>query len=156
MSRERKQAERLARKREYRASREAKVLRTTMLSSDRAFEKNAADLLKQLDALPGKPEEKYMVLLRCSDGDVYSYPIYGCADGFTAAMQDAIKKHQRAGRPEIEGGLVQGIGSASFNPPDALVQMMAMGAKVLVTNRLENRQSIDGELNGTFGQGGQR
>jgi hypothetical protein len=156
MSRERKQAERLARKREYRASREARVLRTTVLSSDEAVEKNAADLRRQLDALPGKPEEKYMALLRCGDGDLYSYPIYGCADGFTAALQDAISKHRQMGRPEIEGGFVQGIGSTSFSPPDVLVQMMAMGAKVLVTNRLENRRSVDGELNGAFGQGGQQ
>lgn len=156
MSRERKQAERLARKREYRERRQARVLRTTVLSSDRAVQKNAADLLRQLDALPGKPEEKYVVLLRCADGDVYSYPIYGCTDGFTAAMQDAMRKHQQAARPEINGGLVQGIGSTSFSPPDALVQMMAMGAKVLVTNRLENRQSTDGELNGAFAQGGRQ
>jgi len=154
MSRMKREAERLGRKREYRARQGARILRSMALSSDGAIEKNLADLQKQLRVLPGKPEEKYMVLLRCGDGDFYSYPIYDCADGFTAAMQDAIKKHQRAGHPEIKGGLVQGIGSASFNPPDALVQMMAMGAKVLVTNRLENRQSIDGELNCVFAQGG--
>lgn len=156
MSRERKQAERLARKREYRASRGARVLRTTMLSDDLAVAKRSAELAKQMEALPGKPEEKYMVFLRCSGSDFYTYPIYGCADGFTAAMQDAIKKHQNAGRPEVLGGYVQGIGSAAFRPPDALVQMMAMGVKVVVTNRIENRQSTEGALDGSFVQGEQQ
>src|SRR2546428_4530749 len=127
MSRERKQAERIARKREYRAGRAARVLRTTTLSTDRAVEKNITDLKKQLDALPGKPEEKYMVILHCSDNAFYTYPIYGCPDGFTAAMQSAIEKHQKMGHPEIQRGMVQGIGNTSFNPPDELVQMMAMG-----------------------------
>jgi len=146
--------ERLARKQEYRIRRGARLLRSKELSSDAAVQKNLADLRKHLRALPGKLEEKYMVLLRCSDGDVYSYPIYGCTDGFTAALHDAITKHQHAARPEIKGGFVQGIGSTAFRPPDALVQVMAMGGKVLVTNRLENRQSVDGELNGIFVQGG--
>lgn len=153
MSRNRNEAERLARKREYRLNRGARVLRTTTLSSDGAVEKSAAELKKQLDALPGKPEEKYMVFLRCSDNDFYTYPIYGCPNGFTAAMQDAIEKHQNAVRAEILGGFVQGIGNARFNPPDVLVQMMAMGVNVLVTNRIENRLSIDGALNGAFAQG---
>jgi hypothetical protein len=153
MSRQKREAERLARKREYRANRAAMILRTMSLSSDGAVRKTATDLKKQLDALPGKPQEKYMVVLRCSGNDFYSYPIYGCPDGFTAAMQDAIKKHQKMDRSEIEGGIVQGIGDTSFNPPDVLVQMMAMDVKVAVTNRIENRQSIDGELDGAFAQG---
>ena len=153
MSRQKREAERLARKREYRANRGAMVLRTMSLSSDEAVGTIAANLKKHLDALPGNPQEKYVVVLRCSDNDFYTYPIYGCPDGFTAAMQDAIKKHQKMARPEIKGGVVQGIGKTSFNPPDVLVQMMAMGVKVAVTNRLENRQSIDGELDGAFAQG---
>jgi hypothetical protein len=153
MSRRKREAERLARKRDYRANRRAMILRTMSLSNNGAVERSAADLKKQLDAMPGKPQEKYIVVLRCSGNDFYSYPIYGCPDGFTAAMQDAIKKHQKMDRPEIEGGVVQGIGKTSFNPPDVLVQMMAMGVKVAVTNRLENRLSIDGELDGAFAQG---
>ena len=154
MSRETKEAERLARKRAYRANRGAQVLRTTTLSSEESVNKTIAGVHKQLHVLPGKPEEKYMVILRCVGNNFYSYPIYGCPDGFTAAMRDAITKHQEMDRPEIEGGVVQGIGNICFNPPDAMVQVMAMGANVAVTNRLENRQADDPTLRGQFGQGG--
>lgn len=154
MSRERKLAERIARKKEYRASSEARSLRTLTLSTEEAISKSLAGLERQLRALPGKSEEKYMAVLHCTDNNFYSYPIYSCPNGFTAAMQDAIKKHQEVERPQVVGGMVQGIGNASFNPPDELVQMMAMGVKVLVTNRVENTLPNDQNLRGTLGQGG--
>jgi len=152
MSRERKEQERIAKKLAYRTEREAKPLR--MVGHD--TKKYVKRILRQLNAMPGKPEEKYLVLLRCSDGRIYSYPIFCCSEGFTAAMQDAIQKHQSAGRPEIEGGMVQGIGSTSFRPPDTFVQMIAMGANVVVTNRLENRKTSSASLFGSFGMGGGR
>jgi len=154
MSRARKEAERLARKREYRANRIANVICSGSLSSDDEMQKIAVRLAKQMVALPGAPEQKYMVVLLCGKDGCYTYPIFGCPDGFTAAMQDAIKKHQEMNRPDIQGGFVKGIGDALFRPPDALVQMMAMGVDVLVTNRLENRPSHDPTLHGDFGQGG--
>ena len=154
MSRERKLAERIARKKQYRDSSGPRTLRTATLSSEERIDNTSVDLQKQLNALPGKPEEKYMVVLHCSDNNFYSYPIYGCPNGFTAAMQDAINKHKRMDRPEIQRGIVKGIGNTSFNPPDELVQMMAMGCKVVVTNRLENKQVNDPNLRGKIGQGG--
>lgn len=154
MSREKKERERNERKRMYRAECEARVLRTKSMSSESDVQACIAEVKKHLNALPGKPEEKYAVILRCGDGGFYSYPIYGCSDGFTAAMQDAIGKHQNAGRAPIQGGLVQGIGNMVYQPPDFLVQAMAMGAKVLVTNRLENRRTDDQTLRGIFGMGG--
>ena len=154
MSRERKQAERLARKREYRANRGAKVICSGSVSSDEEIQKATVRLAKQLEVMPGAPEHKYMVFLLCGEDGCYTYPIFGCPDGFTADMQDAIKKHQDMNRPEIQGGFVKSIGDALFRPPDAMVQMMAMGVNVLVTNRLDNRPSDDPTLRGQFGQGG--
>src|SRR5450631_2782711 len=101
MSRERRLAERIARKKQYRDRTEPRTLRTETLSSEEQIENSIADLKKQLNALPGKPEEKYMVVLHCSDDNFYSYPIYGCLNGFTAAMHDAINKHKRMERPQI-------------------------------------------------------
>src|SRR3984885_3876592 len=154
MSRERKLAERIARKKQHRDSSGPRTLRTATLSSEERIANTSVDLLKQLNALPGKPEEKYMDVLHCSDNHFYSYPIYACPNGCTAAMQDATNKHQRMERPEIQRGIVKGIGNPSFSPPDQLVQMMAMGWKVLVTNRLENRQANDPNQRGKIGQGG--
>jgi hypothetical protein len=104
--------------------------------------------------MPGKPEEKYIVLLRCSDSGIYSYPIYGCSDGFTAALKDAIEKHQELTSAAIERGMVQGVGDGSYNPPDYLVRMMALGAKVIVSNRVQNRVTKKTDLRGIVGQGG--
>lgn len=154
MSRARKEAERLARKREYRANRGSRLICSGAVSTDDEMQKTAVRLAKQLDAMPGAPEHKYMVFLVCAEDGCYTYPIYGCADGFTAALQDAIKKHQEMNRPEIQGGFVKGIGDSVFRPPDAIVQMMAMGVNVVTTNRLENRPSGDPNLRGSFGQGG--
>lgn len=154
MSKEKRQRERIARKNAYRAECGTRGLRTRPLSSEEDVEACIADIKKHLNALPGTPEEKYMVRLRCAEADFYSYPIGGCRDGFTAALQEAVKQHQRAGRAPIQGGIVQGIGDVVYQPPDFLVQAMAKGAKVLVTNRLENRRTDDRSLRGLFGQGG--
>ncbi len=154
MSRERKLAERIARKKQYRDGSEPRTLRTKTLSSNEQIGKSIADLKRQLNSLPGKPEEKYMTVLHCSDNNFYTYPIYRCPNGFTAAMQDAINKHQGMERPQIVRGMVHGVGNVSFNPPDGVVQIMAMGGKVLVTNRLENKPANDPNLRGKMGQGG--
>lgn len=151
MSRERKEKERMAKKLAYRAERGSRVLQISSSSDD--TDAYVRRLLRQLDAMPGKPEEKYIVLLRCSDSDIYSYPIYGCSEGFTAALQDAIAKHKDARRADIRSGCVQGIGDTLYQPPDYLVRGIANGAKVLVTRRLENSQAAAGDLRGSFGQG---
>lgn len=150
MSREKKQQERLSRKKEYRKTQEARVLGFGRGS----VEKYVHDINKQMDAMPGKPEEKYMVFLRCSNNTIYSYPIYGCSDGFTAALRDAIEKHRNLIPAVIEGGIVQGIGDITYEPPDYLVQMMALGANIVVTNRLQNRVAKESDLRGSIGQGG--
>jgi len=152
MSRERKERERIARKQAFRAEQEARVLRSVPFG--KSVETCERQLLRQLDAMPGRPEEKYIVFLRCSDNGVYSYPLYGCTEGFTAALKDAIEKHKEAGRADIQSGCVQGVGDTLYQPPDYLVRGIANGAKVLVTRRVENRQAIAGALRGGFGQGG--
>ena len=138
MSREKRKRKRQQRREIYRQQSNGRVIRTGIFSPE-AMSHQAALLAKQFEAMPGKPEEKYLVVLGCAGNTIFTYPIYGCADGFTAALQDAIRKHQRENRPQIQSGRVQGIGDFVFAPPDLLVQMMAKGVPVLVTNRAENR-----------------
>jgi hypothetical protein len=98
-------------------------------------------LKRQFDAMPGPAEEKYLVALRCKDGGVYHYPIYQCKDGFTAALKDAILKHQEENRPTVDGGMVQGCGTTTFDPPDSIVQLIAAGGEVIAVNKLHNNPS---------------
>lgn len=154
MSREKKERQRLLRRQDYRAQQTGRVLRAITPRSEAEVERFFEQTMKQMDAMPGKPDEKFVVFLRCSNGVVFTYLIYGCVEGFTAAMRDAIEKHREANRPAIEGGAVRGVGNASFTPPDFMVQMMAKGVRVLLTNRLENRPADSRELFGDFGQGG--
>ena len=149
MTREKKPLE-IDRKHEYPASFGARMLSSTSM----ALEECLGDIRKQMKTMPGRAEEKYVVFLHCSDNSLHAYPIYECSEGFTAAMQCAIEEHQRLTLAVIDGGLVHGIDDSVYEPPDYLVQMMALGANVLVTNRLQNRPTKASDLRGNLGQGG--
>jgi hypothetical protein len=114
----------------------AEIVETKSLSDlgEDGLEKMLTDYLKELNSLPGQAKEKYLVVLRADSNSLF-YPIINCPAGFTAALKDAMRKHREMGRSRVESARVLSAdGKRSFEPPDYIIEMIALGANVVGFN----------------------
>ena len=116
----------------------SRFIRTVEPGDAKGLNRSAEFAQKQLDAMPGPKDQKFLVFVTAKDNTIYHYPVY-YSPGFTEALQHALTLHKRISTSPVQSASVYGSSGKVLELPDAMVQMMAMGARVLITNRLSNK-----------------
>jgi hypothetical protein len=116
----------------------ARVIRTVELANAVGLNRSAEFAQRQMDAMPGRKEQKFLVFVTAKDNAIHHYPVF-YSPGFTEALQHALNLHRRISTSRVQCASVFGSSGKVLELPDAVVQAMAMGARVLITNRLSNK-----------------